>query len=217
MFGPASTLTKKMCRQRTNGFGQPLGSDFSGGGRILDDAGQRPRSVQRKLVQSEVLTFRRLIVLRTAVDTHWPVVSPTAAHGVTGDLRSERTPSIPKPSARTNGRPSFKGLVWNTLSQMQNDRFQMSVPQKLLAAEIARRNSTQVGAKGWSERTLLTHISMWLAERTSPLARATEPRRGTFSSAKTDFHQFCQIEFLRMVPLQTQRIEFALRRARWIL
>ena len=176
MFGPASTLTKKMCRQRTNGFGQPLGSEFSGGGKILDDAGQRPRSVQRKLVQSEVLDFPAPDC--TPHGGGYPLAGGVSDGCAWCDRRFalRGLPSIPKPSARTNGRPSFKGLVWNTLSQMQNDKFQMSVPQKLLAAEIARRNSTQVGAKGWSERTLLTHISMWLAQRTSSPPNI-EPRK----------------------------------------
>jgi len=140
---------------------------FSGGGRILEDPRQRPKSVQRKLLESGLLTFRRLIVLRTAVEAHWPVASTTAAHGETEDPRSESTSGTSKPSARTSGRPSAKGVVWSTLSQMQVEGFQMGRPQKALAVEIARRNNTQIGDRGWSERTLVTHISVWLAKRSS--------------------------------------------------
>lgn len=153
---------------------------FSGGGRIFYDPALRPRRVQRELVQTGKLEFRPLLVLREAVDAIWPVASRTIADVETRDTRSDNTAGIRATSseaAHTGGRPSIKQLVWHTLSQMRDEGYSMAQPQKTIADVIARRNGKQLGDRGWSERTVLTHVSDWLKENGLSPARGTRPRK----------------------------------------
>ena len=137
---------------------------FSGGGRVLDDPARRPRSVRRKLALSGRLEFRPLLVLRDAVDAIWLVASRTVADVETGGTGSDNTAGNQATSAEatdTGGRPSNKELVYETLSQTRYEGISMAQPQKALAYEIARRNGAQIGAKSWSERIVIAHVSKW--------------------------------------------------------
>ena len=111
------------------------------------------------------LQFRPVLVLRDAVDSIWLVASRTVADVETGDTGSDNTAGNQATSAEathTGGRPSIKELVYETLSQMRGEGYSMARPQKALAYEIARRNDKQIGAAGWSERTVITHVSDWM-------------------------------------------------------
>ena len=110
------------------------------------------------------LQFRPLLVLRDAVDFIWPVASRTVADVETGDTGSDNSAgnqAISAEATHTGGRPSIKELVYETLSQMRDEENSMARPQKALAFEIARRNGKQIGAPGWSERTVIEHVSDW--------------------------------------------------------
>ena len=140
---------------------------FSGGGTILYDPARRPRSVQRKLFLDGELEYRPLLVFREAVHAIWPVAFSTAADVESGGARSVKTADIRTPSsevARKGGRPTVKFLVSNTLSRMRDEGCSLNRTQKVLASEIAGRNGKEIGAKGWHERTVFTHISNWLKE-----------------------------------------------------
>jgi hypothetical protein len=153
---------------------------FSGGGRILDDPTPRPRRIQRELVLTGKLQFRPLLVLREAVEGIWPVASTAAADVETGNTRSDKTAgnrATSPEAAHTGGRPSIKDLVYETLSQLRDEGISMAQPQKALAYEIAQRNGTQIGATGWSERTVIEHVSDWKKKNGFSPARNTKLRK----------------------------------------
>ena len=137
---------------------------FSGGGRVLDDPALDLKRFKLKLARTGDLEFRPLLVLREAVDAIWPVASNTIA---------DVEPAVSRLD-KTAGRPTNRDLVRKTLSAMRDERCSMDLPQKALAEQIVRRNNQQFGARGWSERAVLKHVSDWLKENS--LSPTVKPR-----------------------------------------
>jgi hypothetical protein len=48
------------------------------------------------------------------------------------------------------------------MGQMRDESYNLTTPQLRLAELVAERNSRKLGDKGWSERTIIEHVSDWL-------------------------------------------------------
>jgi hypothetical protein len=118
--------------------------------------------------------YRPLLIERSAVQTLWPLSDQRReeSHWTASQPTQQQTASD-KSSKGTLGRPTNRDVVWNTLSQMRDQEYSLNQAQKALAAEIAKRNSKQIGAKGWSERVVVKHVSDWLKENEFSPTRKT--------------------------------------------
>jgi hypothetical protein len=47
---------------------------------------------------------------------------------------------------------------------MQDQKYDMTLPQKKLAEDVAKRLGKILGDRGWNERTIIGHVSNWLYE-----------------------------------------------------
>jgi hypothetical protein len=124
------------------------------GGMVLDDEITTPKEVQKEALRAGIIRYRPVLVKRADVLRFWP---------------KQRTDSIYRPDKTSKappraGRPSVRATIRNTLTEMHAGEVSLSRPQKALAIEIVQRNDVEFGAPGWSERTVLKHISDWLKE-----------------------------------------------------
>src|ERR1700730_3635810 len=123
---------------------------FIRGGVVLDDALSRKNSVRLQLIRENKLLYRPVLIRRDDVERIWPT-----GEGRAGE-RADR---------RAEGRPSVKHAVWKTLQEMHDESRPLHLPQKHLATLVAERNGRNLGDKGWSERTVIQHISTWLRDK----------------------------------------------------
>jgi hypothetical protein len=87
----------------------------------------------------------------------WPLVPPPAL--------GENIISFPGGSAREGlrGRPSVRDIIYQTLAQMRSDGVSFKNKlHKALARDVAKRNGVKLGDKGWSDRTVVQHVSDWI-------------------------------------------------------
>ena len=121
---------------------------LAGGGRILDDPACRTHHVRLQLIREGKLHYRRVLIRRDDVERIWPAREARAREQV--DIR------------RKQGRPTARDTVWKTMGQMRDESYNLTTPQLRLAELVAERNSRKLGDKGWSERTIIEHVSDWL-------------------------------------------------------
>jgi hypothetical protein len=96
--------------------------------------------------------YRPLLVRTSDLQMVWP--SPTARTKV----------STPLHVHKRAGRGSARQLIWTTLSRMQSEQWSMNQPHIKLVKEVLRRNGKKFEDSGWNDRTVLRHVSKWLAE-----------------------------------------------------
>jgi hypothetical protein len=104
-----------------------------------------------KLIREGKLYYRSVLIRRDDVERIWPTGEGRA--GERADIR------------RAEGRPSVKHAVWKTLQEMRDESHPLHTPQKQLATLVAKRNNRNLGDKGWSERTVIQHVSTWLRDK----------------------------------------------------
>jgi hypothetical protein len=68
------------------------------------------------------------------------------------------------PTRNVGGRTSVSEQVSDTLNKMQAEGWDMSLPYKRLAEQIAQRNNTKLGERNWNERTITRHVSKWFCD-----------------------------------------------------
>jgi hypothetical protein len=99
--------------------------------------------------------FRKPEFQSVQVVKRWPLVSSSA--------QGENIISSPGGSARKDprGRRSERDKIHQTLAQMRLEGVSLNKFHKTLAVEVAIRNGVKLGDKGWSDRTVVEHISGW--------------------------------------------------------
>ena len=98
--------------------------------------------------------YRPLLIFRADILRLWP--EPV-----------ERMPGEQSNSKPGPGRPSERDQIWTTLSEMQRTRslpLTLNRSQKKILEGLAKKLNFTIGSRGWSERTVLQHISDWQKE-----------------------------------------------------
>jgi hypothetical protein len=78
----------------------------------------------------------------------------------------ENTPVQPPNANSRPGRKSARETIRKTLSEMQSDGSLKTSNQSEIARKVMRLNNIRENQSGWSMRTVLQHISVWLDEHT---------------------------------------------------
>lgn len=142
------------------------------GGMALNDGINTPEKVRKEAIRAGVIEYRPVVVKYADILRHWP---KQRTESISRLGTGHRPPSSKATS--TGGRPTIKHLVWGTLSLMRDEEYSLNRTQMALAAEIVKRNGKQFGDTGWSERTVLKHVSDWLDENGFSPARNTNQRK----------------------------------------
>ena len=99
--------------------------------------------------------YRPLLIFRADILRLWPEERDLV----------KRMPVEQSNNESGRGRPSARDQIWAALAEMQNEG---SLPpngnQKQIATEVAKRLNHEIGSRGWSERTIVEHISDWQKE-----------------------------------------------------
>ena len=97
--------------------------------------------------------YRRLLARTSDLQRLWPSLKePTKVS----------PPSLDSKGGR--GRPTVRELVRSTLEKMKDEQWSMNQLQITIATEVLRRNRKSFDDRGWSDRTVLRHLSKWLTE-----------------------------------------------------
>jgi len=105
--------------------------------------------------------WRMVLVRRSTVLRLWPFCPNPEANAELGS--SENSVSLSQ--RKSGGRPTARDQVYDALSQMRREEFNLRMPHKKLAEEVAKRNHKNLGSdRGWDERTIVEHISIWLRD-----------------------------------------------------
>ena len=99
--------------------------------------------------------YRSLLIFRADILRLWPEERDLV----------KRMPVEQSNSESGRGRPSACDQIWAALSEMQNERsLPLNGNQKQIATKVAKRLNHEIGSPGWSERTIVEHISDWQKE-----------------------------------------------------
>jgi hypothetical protein len=128
------------------------------GGMALDDGINTPDEVRKEAVAAGIIGYRPFLLKRADVLRIWPKTSVSKSQ----QDRGVRPLGPDTPSNK--GRPTTRDLIRNTLSLMHEEGVSLNRVQMALATEIVQRNGKQFNAPGWSERTVLKHVSDWLKD-----------------------------------------------------
>jgi hypothetical protein len=154
----------------TKRFWESARAVFIGPGCVLDDPACQSQRIRRKLIREGTLRYRGLLVLREHVEKIWP--GGSAEH-----LASRESVSASN-DIGARGRPSAHDSVWQTLDRMRNGGANLGLSQKRLAELVAQDNDKKLDHDmGWSERTIVQHVSDWLKEQgLTPTGNAKKPK-----------------------------------------
>jgi hypothetical protein len=96
--------------------------------------------------------YRPLLILHADILRLWPEPSNPV----------EQMPGKQSNSESGRGRPSARDQIWAAPSEMQSEKsLPLNGNQKQIATEVTNRLNRKIGSRGWSERTIVEHISDW--------------------------------------------------------
>jgi hypothetical protein len=95
--------------------------------------------------------YRQLLINRADILRLWPEPRDLVKQMPGKESNNETGP----------GRPSARGQIWTTLSEMQSQKIPLKGTQTEIAREVAKRNNRDFDDTGWNLRTVLKHISDW--------------------------------------------------------
>lgn len=96
--------------------------------------------------------YRPLLILRADILRLWPDPSNLVKQMLVEESDSKKR----------RGRPSQRDQIWAALSEMKSQELlPLSGNQKKIAEDVAKNCNHKIGSRGWSERTVLQHISDW--------------------------------------------------------
>jgi hypothetical protein len=114
-------------------------------------------------VQAPDGKFRQPLFDRGCVSKIWTMTTQTPP------TQSENILPFPRASGggELGGRPTEREQMRDVLQKMLDDGYEFAKrpPQKTLAEAVAKRSGKKLGDAGWSERTIIEHVSEWLHER----------------------------------------------------
>jgi hypothetical protein len=105
--------------------------------------------------------WRVLLIHGHSLARHWPKHVRTGPSKHAGGTRVSAK-VIDLSARKGGGRPTARSQVYNELHKMRDSGWDMSLPQKTLAEEVAKRNDKKLGERNWDERTIIEHVSRWL-------------------------------------------------------
>jgi hypothetical protein len=99
--------------------------------------------------------YRTLLINRADVLRLWPEPNDLVMQMLVEESDSKTR----------RGRPSQRDQIWAALSEMKiQELLPPSGNQKKIAEDVAKKCNHKIGSRGWSERTVLQHISDWQKE-----------------------------------------------------